>query len=228
MTLTVNSVGDLAQQAMLYAETYVPDQLIAGNLKLVTANITLAAGTLPRGSVLGMQDGTPAVTANLVAGNGTCGAISAGGSIQPGEYVLRATSAANFTVAAPDGLAMPNATVGTPYVSADLNFTLTAGGNAFAAGDEFIIDVQPTGYVLCKRTAQDGSQIPAAILVDAADASGGAVLTGAYVMGEFNVNALNVDPSWGANAAAWGPLLSTMFRNTGIFLKSAVTAADPT
>ena len=228
MTLTVNSVGDLPQQPMLYAETYVPDQLIAGNLKLVTQAITLLAGTLPRGSVLGMQDGTPTVTANLVAGNGTCTSVSGGGSVQPGVYTLRATSANNFTVAAPDGLAMPDATVGTPYVSADLNFTLTAGGNAFAAGDEFIIDVEPTGYVLCKRTAQDGSQIPAAILVDYADASGGAVTTGGYVMGEFNVNALNVDPSWGANAAAWGPPLTNMFRNTGIFLKSPLTATDPT
>ena len=228
MTLTVNSVGDNPQQPMLYAETYIPDQLIAGNLKLVSAAITLAAGTLPRGSVLGLQSGTPTVTANLVTGNGTCGAVSAGGSIQPGEYTLRATGAATFTVAAPDGLAMPDATVGTAYISADLNFTLTAGGTAFAAGDEFTIDVLPGGYVLCKRTAQDGSQIPAAILTDFADASAGAVTAGAYVMGEFNVNALNVDASWGANAAAWGPMLTAMFRNTGIFLKSAVTATDPT
>jgi len=228
MTLVVNSLGDVAQQPMAYSETYVPDQLIAGNLKLVSAAIVLGAGNLPRGAVLGLQSQAPTATAALVTGNGTCTAITNGGAVQPGTYTLRATGATNFTVSAPDGLAMPNATVGTPYVSADINFTLTAGGNAFAAGDEFTINVLPGNYVLCSRTAQDGSQIPAAILADATDASGGAVAAGAYVMGEFNVNALYVDPSWGANAAVWGPMLTAMFRNTGIFLKSAVTAADPT
>jgi len=48
------------------------------------------------------------------------------------------------------------------------------------------------------------------------------------VMGEFNVNALNVDATWGANAAAWSPALTAMLRTTGIFLKSSITAADPT
>jgi hypothetical protein len=122
---------------------------------------------------------------------------------------------------------MPAATTGTAYTSSDVNFTITAGGTAFAAGDEFVINVPAGNYVLSVKTASDGSQIPVAILADYADASGGAVITGAYVMGEFNVNAILPDASWGANAAAWGPALSSMFRNTGIFLKSVVSALDP-
>ena len=70
MTLVINALGDNPQQPMAYAETYIPDQLIAGNLKLVTQGIVLGAGTLPRGSVLGLQSGTPTVTAALVIGNG--------------------------------------------------------------------------------------------------------------------------------------------------------------
>lgn len=137
MTLTVNTVGDNPQQPGIWAEAYVPDQLIAGNLKLVSQPITLAAGTLPRGSVLGRVTAT-------------------------GQYKLS------------------------------------------VAG------------------ASDGSQNPSVILADAADASSGAVATGAYVLGEFNANALNFDASW--TVATLTPILQPL----GLFIKSAVTAADPT
>ena len=228
MTLTVNSIGDQPQQPGIYAETYIPDQLIAGNLKLVSMPITLSSGTLQRGSVLGLSAGAVISTANLTTGNGTIGTLSVGPSAQSGDYFLRARSSTTWSVAAADGLAMPDATTGTAYAGPDVNFTITAGGTAFAAGDEFVLTVaQGSGYVLSKATASDGSQIPVGILADYADASGGAVTTGMYVMGEFNVNYIVPDASWGANAAAWGPVLSSMLRNTGIFLKSTVTATDP-
>ncbi|MBO9647366.1 MAG: head decoration protein [Variovorax sp.] len=228
MALTVNSVGDNPQQPGIYAEAFIPDQLIAGNLKLVTGNGTLGTGALKRGAVLGQQTGTVTQANPTNVGNGTLGSITKGAAIRPGVYTLRATSATNFTVAGPDGAAMPNATVGTPYVSADLNFTLTAGGTAFAAGDAFNINVPGGNYILSVATASDGSEVPVAILADDADASGGAVAIGVYLMGEFNQNAILPDASWGANAAAWTPLLSNPLRNVGIFLKSSVTAADPT
>lgn len=228
MSLTVNNIGDNPQQPGIYAEAYIPDQLIAGNLKLVTGNGTLGSGTLQRGSILGQQTGTVVSAAGTNTGNGTIGSITKGAAVQSGLYTLTATSATNFTVAGPDGLALPNATVGTAYVSADLNFMLTAGGTAFAAGDEFTLNVPSGNYVLSKATAQDGSQIPCAILADYSDASGGAVACGVYLMGEFNVNAILPDASWGANAAAWGPTLTQMFRQFSIFLKSVQTATDPT
>lgn len=228
MTLTVNQIGDNPQQPGIYAETYVPDQLIAGNMKLVTGNGTLGSGTLQRGAILGQQTGTVVSAAGTNTGNGTIGSITKGAAVQAGLYTLTATSATNFTVAGPDGLALPNATVGTPYVGADLNFTLTAGGTAFVAGDEFTLNVPSSNYVLSKATAQDGSQIPCAILADYADASSGAVAIGVYQMGEFNVNAILPDASWGANSGAWGPILTQMFRQFGIFLKSVQTATDPT
>lgn len=54
MALTVNSLGDNPQTPGIYAETYIPDQLIAGNHKLVTDSITVLSGqVLQRGAVLG-------------------------------------------------------------------------------------------------------------------------------------------------------------------------------
>lgn len=54
MSLTVNSLGDNPQTPGIYAETYIPDQLIAGNFKLVTGSVTVLSGqVLQRGAVLG-------------------------------------------------------------------------------------------------------------------------------------------------------------------------------
>jgi hypothetical protein len=228
MTLIVNPLGDNPQQPGIYSEAYIPDQLIAGNLKLVTGNGILGAGTLQRGAVLGQQTGTITQANPVNVGNGTLTAVTRGGTVKPGVYTLRATSAANFTVAGPDGAAMPNAAVGAPYVSADINFTLTAGGTPFAAGDAYDIIVPPGNYVSCVATANDGSEVPVAILMDYADASGGPVGIGVYLMGEFNQNAIVPDVSWGANAAVWTPQLTNALRGVGIFLKSSQTAADPT
>ena len=54
MALTVNSLGDNPQTPGIYAEAYIPDQLIAGNHKLVTDSVTVLSGQLlQRGAVLG-------------------------------------------------------------------------------------------------------------------------------------------------------------------------------
>jgi hypothetical protein len=137
MPLATTNVGANPQVPGAAAQVYIPDQLIAGNMKLVTETITLAAGNLPRGAVLGQ---------------------------------------------------------------------VTATGN----------------YILSVKTANDGSQTPSAILADAADASGGAVQTGAYLTGEFNVNALTYDASWTAVT------LKAAARLLSIFVKNVVGAADPT
>lgn len=136
MTLATTSIGDNSQTPGISAEIYLPDQLVAGNQKIVTDTVTLGAGTLPRGSVLGQ---------------------------------------------------------------------ITASGN----------------YILSVKTAVDGSQNPSAVLADAADASGGAVLCGVYLTGELNANALNFDASWTAST------LKPALRPQGIFVKNAVSAADP-
>lgn len=55
MTLSLATFGDNPQQPSIAAEVYVPDQLIAGALHLVTEQVTVkqsAGVTYPRGQVL--------------------------------------------------------------------------------------------------------------------------------------------------------------------------------
>lgn len=224
MTLNVNTIGDNPQQPGIYAETYIPDQLIAGNLKIVSQPIILSAGTLPRGSVLGAVGTLDVIAqAGTNTGNGSIGTISASTGSKVGAYTLKASSASTWSVTDPEGNALPNATTGTAYSQQGINFTITAGGTVFAANDSFtltVVDAVGT-YKLCVKTANDGSQTPVAILADYADASAGAVTTGAYMMAEVNANALNFDASWDI------PSLTAALRQYAIFVKSSVSAADP-
>lgn len=232
MTLNVTNIGDNPQQPSISAEAFIPDQLIAGNLKLVTSTITLTgAAALSRGAVLGKT--VTAGTANAVAGgsntgNGAMGAITLGGEAKPGVYTLKITKAAanagDFEVLDPAGQSIGVGTVAVAFAGTHLNFTLADGATDFAVGDTFAITVTPTAekYKLSAIAATDGSDVPCAILADAADPSGGDVSSPIYEMGEFNSNALSFGT--GMTAALAKPHL----RRVGIFLKDAVSAADPT
>jgi len=224
MTLSVVSISENSQQPGIYAETFIPDQLIAGSLKLVTQPVNVGA-LLPRGSVLGQQTTSSInVTAGTNTGNGTVGSLSLGATETFGAFLLKALSATSFSVTDPEGNALPNAVVGTAYANAEINFTITAGGTAFVAGDSFTLNaLEATGnFVLSVKTASDGSQVPSAILATSTNnISSAPALAGAYVMGEFNQNAINFDPSWTL------PQLQAALRPYGIFLKSSVSAADP-
>jgi len=223
--LTYTTVQDNQFLPGIQALQYVPDGLIAGNQKLVTGTVTIGAGVLPRGTVLGQQSAAP-VTAAAAGnvGNGAIGAISKGPAALIGTYYLRATGPTTFTVVAPTEDDLPDATVGTPYISAGINFTLTAGATPFAAGDTFTFTNAAANYVLSVATAVDGSQFPTAILADYADASGGPVTAPVYFQGQFSASAITIDASWTALAVT--PLL----RLVGITLKAmsaAMSSADP-
>lgn len=61
MALGLTLFGDNPQQPSIAAEVYVPDQLIAGALHLVTQQVTLAQNvgvTYPRGQVLALNTST--------------------------------------------------------------------------------------------------------------------------------------------------------------------------
>jgi len=145
MALIPTTYGDNAFQPGVFAETYVPDQLIAGNEKLITDNQTVAqnATVLARGTLLGK--------------------VTATGKLIP-----------------------------------------------------------------CVKTAADGSQNPYAILADQTDATGGDVVTGVYVKGEFNINRMTFDASWGASVALAFAALDTPCRSVQLYLKQPIDAADPT
>lgn len=224
MSLTVTTVGDNPQTPGISAETYVPDQLIAGpNPPPVTGNITLDAGTLARGTVLG-QITEGAITAGAMVGTGNAAItlLSRGANALVGAYTVTNLTATTFSVTNPKGDLLTNGAAGA-YVDGEINFTWTAGGTPAVAGDKITVTVAAgTGhYIESVKTAVDGSQVPSAILADAADASGGAVVAGAYLSGAFNQNAITFDASW--SVATLTPLL----RAFNIFLKPAVSASDP-
>ena len=67
MTLNVSTIGDNPQQPGISAETYVPDQLIAGNLKIVTDSVTITGGAFKRGTVMGVITASGKYTQALAA-----------------------------------------------------------------------------------------------------------------------------------------------------------------
>ena len=126
----------------------------------------------------------------------------------------------------PEGASLPERDgTARPYNQQGILFTHHRGrhGN-FAAGDTFTLNsLDATGqYIACVKTASDGSQTPKAILVDYCDASGGPVTGGAYITGDFNERAVLFDNSWTLAA------LRDALRSYSIFLKSSISAAQPT
>jgi len=226
MALTPSSILDNPQQPSVQADVYIPDQLIVDAKTLVSQPIVLLSGNLKRGTVLGQQSSSP-ISASAAAGNtgnGTIGTLSVGASPKTGVYTAVATDATHFAVTDPEGNAVGTATAGAAFsTGGQIGFTITAGGTAFVAGDEFDITVSDAtgGYIESVKSASDGSQNPSVILADDADATNGPVTTGGYVMGEFNGNALTFDVSWTLAT------LTSAARAYGIFIKSSVPAASP-
>jgi len=205
------------------SDVFIPDQLIASNAPLiVTDNITIAAGqNLSRGAILGRQSqkSVAGVAASGNTGNGTV-VVSLGTAAEVGAYTLTATSATEFTLKDPNGTEVGTVTAGTAFTGNQLVLTVTAGATAFVAGDVFTLTVTAaTGYyVLSVRTATDGSQNPAAVLVDNVDASAAAVAGSGYFQAAVNANRITYDDSWTVDD------LKAALRGVGIFLKDALSA----
>jgi hypothetical protein len=76
-------------------------------------------------------------------GNGTLTAYKGGSASVAEIFTITATSATNFTVVGSVSGSLSAATVGTPYTGTKVQFTLTAGGTAFIAGDVFTLSTAP-------------------------------------------------------------------------------------
>src|SRR6478609_1585545 len=70
-------------------------------------------------------------------GNGTIGSYTGGASSIAESFTITATSSTSFNVVGTTSGSLGTATVGTPFTNSKLNFTITAGGVAFVAGDAF-------------------------------------------------------------------------------------------
>ena len=125
-----------------------------GSLSRQAVVVASGAGALVPGSVLGR------VTKRLAAapiptvsgtspGNGTMTALTFGPDVQVGTYALACITTAShggvFSVTAPDGTALPNATVGTAYKTSHLSFTLNDGSSDFTAAARFNVVVTAGG-----------------------------------------------------------------------------------
>jgi hypothetical protein len=155
-------------------------------------------------------------------GNATVGSMSLGPNFKAGPYVAVCLTATTAQVSDPGGSIIGTATFGTPFKDAQVNFTITAGGTPCVAGDAFVLNAaRSSGYFLATAAATDGSKTPVSILADDIDTTAGALSGGVYQMGEFNGNKLILGA--GITLAAAKDAL----RPLGIFVKSSLTADDP-
>lgn len=149
---------------------------------------------------------TATAAAGTNTGNGTCSAVTTTGyAPKLGNYIVEFDSATNFVVSDPTGAEIGHGATGTAFSGGGLNFTITAGGTAFAAADGFVITVAAgTGkWVVCTATATDGSQNAAGICFGLSDASLNDVY-GAIVTRQCEVNASELvwDPTMNATSQA--------------------------
>jgi hypothetical protein len=233
MTLTAASYGDNPFQPGAFAETYIPDQLIAGTEHLVTENATLVqqSAVLPRGTLLGKSTSSgdmtvcqaPQAAATFTITTQPTGALTNG--VYPNVALTDKVSSGVDAIA--------NITVAGGAVTA-VAIVAGTGGGGYAVGDTLYIPMAAitgataNGVVTVATINTDGSDVPYGILVDTADATGGNVTCGLYVKGEFNVNRMTIDTSWGASVTAQLAALKGPCRAAQLYLKQALSADDPT
>ena len=210
----------------MVSDEYVPDQLIAGHLNLITSTETITGGALyKRGTLLGQITAgaaTAAAKAGGNTGNGTISVVTLQGGAKVGVYAVRMTAATTFKVEDPDGFVIETAGATGAAFADDIGFTITVGGTPFVAGDGFDITVAAgTGYTIATAAATDGSKFPVAILADDVDTTGGNKLGPVYLMGEFNGRALTL------GAGTTLAYATAELRKRHIFVKTSVSAADP-
>lgn len=94
------------------------------------------------------------VAATQNVGDGTIGAATVAASGKSGKYTATFTSPAAFAVTDPNGTAVANGTAGTAFNN-QIGFTITAGTDAFVAGDAFVITVDVTEFNYLPHTSGD-------------------------------------------------------------------------
>ncbi len=92
-------------------------------------------------------DATATASANLNAGagagNGTLTEVTPGASSIGETIAVAETSPTTFSVTDGSGNVLGTATVGTPFLSGKVGFTITAGSVPFEAGDNFTVTTTP-------------------------------------------------------------------------------------
>jgi hypothetical protein len=143
--------------------------------------VSSGSGKLLSGTILGKRTrGTAAPTSAAIAGNTGNGTLAftggAGTGVDAGAasgtYQVRFVGATDFVVYKPNGQEEGRGSTGVAYNGA-VNFTITAGGTAFVAGDAFnIVAAWNAGtqeFTPVVEGATDGSADAVAILLEDID-----------------------------------------------------------
>lgn len=107
--------------------------VLATGTLVFNGNGVLTATTAPTA-------GTPVFAGT---GNGTISGVTAGAASVAETLTIAATSATTFTVTGSKSGLLGTATVGTPFTSGQIGFTLAAGSTAFVSGDTFAVATSP-------------------------------------------------------------------------------------
>lgn len=153
------------------------------------------------------------VSAITGTGNGVVTLYQTAEGCQPGVYTLACTAAATnagtFSVTAPDGTVIGNATVGTRFQGGGLDFLIADGSSDFIVGDSFTITVTRGQVKEYNPANTDGSGTPFGVLWDAVDASSAAAW-GAAVVRDAEINAAELEWFSGATTAQKTTALATL------------------
>jgi hypothetical protein len=209
-------------------DSYTPDKLVLGG-PIKTRHETLTgSAALDRGTLLGRVTLGAASKAAKSGGN----AANTGdmtldvttpilANAQVGVYTVRCISTASnggtFRVTAPDGTVLGDVAVAATFAN-HIKFVIADGSLDFIVGEGFDVTIAAGSGKMKKSLAAavDGSQVPVAILVDDADATGGDVGVGTYVAGEFNEASITFGS--GHTAAS----VRNALREIGIHLRAVV------
>ena len=164
------------------------------------------------GQVLGKR----AVTADVVAtpsaaaantGNATIamGAPAITSKVKDGRYKGIAVTATTVRWEDPDGKEIGTSTHGSVFAKGGIKFTITAGGSANVAGDEFYVDVAADGadfeYGAHDPAATDGFEVAAALALYPAKTGAGESATIAGIVRHARVNGKLLTWKTGATSA---------------------------
>ena len=133
MALNPTSVGGNPQQPSAMAETFIPDQLIAGDLKLISENVLVSGGALfKRGTLMGLI-GSASLSSSVDAdpgnaGNGVVSAVASTTNTRVGRYQLAFSAATAYVVTDPAGNVITAGTSGA-YSDAEIGWTFTPGSS---------------------------------------------------------------------------------------------------
>lgn len=227
----VTMLGMVASFGTVDSLTNVP-ALLVGTREPVSRNITLLSGeNRKRGAVLGKITVGAASSAAKSGGNTGTGTLTMDvttpvlAGAKPGVYQVRFTAAATnngtFRVTDPDGFVLGDVVMaaGAGAWSNDIKFAVADGGTDFIVGDGFDVTVAAGSnkYKLSVAAAVDGSAVPAVILAEDCDASGGDKVTVAYFAATVDENAL----TYGAGHTA--ATVREPLRDVGIYLQASIT-----